>query len=228
MANFQTILFDVDETLLNFKEGQDNALKQLFAAQGVTLTPTLYKLYSAKNHQLWSAYERQEIGRKQVLAERFTYIFNEVGLVKDGAEMDRIFRDYLKEEAILLPGALDVVGQLAKTHELYIVTNGVSETQHRRLEKAGLQPFFKEVFVSEETGYQKPMQEYFDYVFARIPEIDLTKTIIIGDSLLADIKGGNQAGITSCWYNPSGSVNETGVKPCLEIQSLAELVDIVG
>ena len=120
MQAYQTILFDVDDTLLDFKAGQDNALAKLFKHEGVELAPALYDLYIAKNHELWTAYERQEIPRDRVLAESFTYIFKEAGFEKDGVLMDVIFRDYLKEEAILLEGAQEVVEQLSQTHDLYI------------------------------------------------------------------------------------------------------------
>ena len=227
MTRYPIILLDVDETLLNFKEGQTNSLIKLFTEQGLELNETIKAQYDEKNEALWSALERGEIAREQVLAERFTYIFSKYGLVKDGAEMDRIFRGYLQEEAILLDGALELVQQLAKNHELYIVTNGVSTTQYRRLEKAGILPYIKEVFVSEDPGYQKPMGEYFDYVFNRITDFKREQTIIVGDSLGADILGGNQAGIATCWYNPAGLPGNQAIKATYTISKLAQLKEIV-
>ena len=227
MGKFKTILFDVDETLLNFKKGQDQALAYLFRDQGVILTPELHQQYLVKNHDLWQAFERQEVSRDVVLGERFEYIFDVVGLKKDGAEMDHLFRSYLQEEAILLDGALENVQKLQQHHDLYIVTNGVSNTQARRLEKSGLRPYFKDVFVSDDAGYQKPLAGFFDYAFARIPEVDLASTMIIGDSLQADILGGNQAGITSCWYNPERVANTTGIQPTFEINHLDEISQLV-
>lgn len=227
MTNYETLLFDVDETLLNFKEGQHNAITQLFISQGVELTATIRQRYETKNAELWHAFEKGELAKERVLADRFTYIFQECGLQRDGAEMDQIFRGYLKEEAILLEGALEMVAELAQTHQLYVVTNGVSVTQYRRLEKAALLPYFNEIFVSEDTGYQKPMPEFFDYAFQRIQPFDPSKTLIIGDSLIADIQGGNDAGIASCWYNPQQLVNQQGVRPTYEISHLNQLRGIV-
>jgi 2-haloacid dehalogenase len=82
----------------------------------------------------------------------------------------------------------------------------------------------KKIFVSEETGYQKPMKEYFDYCFERIENFDKSRTMIIGDSLSSDIKGGNNAGIAACWFNPSKMTNPSDIKADFEIHSLKELV----
>ena len=110
---------------------------------------------------------------------------------------------------------------------MYIVTNGDSETQHKRLKDSCLYPFFKEIFVSDEIGFQKPQKEFFDYVFARIPNFSVEKGIIIGDSLSADIKGGYLSGIDSCWINPEMLPNDTNIIPTYQIQKLDELYHIL-
>lgn len=42
---------------------------------------------------------------------------------------------------------------------------------------------------------------------------------MIGDSLTADIQGGNNAGIDSVWFNPSNIVNETPAVPTYQVKS---------
>ena len=91
---------------------------------------------------------------------------------------------------------------LKERYDLYIVSNGVASTQYSRLKASGLYSYFKDIFISEETGFQKPQIEFFEYVFQRIPAFDSSKAIIIGDSLGSDIQGGVNAGIDTCWYNP--------------------------
>lgn len=222
-----SILFDVDDTLLNFKAGQRQAIDKLFTEQGLVLTTTMRELYEAKNDQLWSDLEKGLVNREYVLAERFTYIFKEYGLVKDGAEMDQIFRAHLANETIFMEDALEIVKELSQSYNLYIVTNGVAVTQYRRLEKSGLAPFFKGVYISEEVGYQKPMNEFFDCVFEKSPEIVKEETIIVGDSLTADIQGGLNTGIQTCWYNPEKQTNTTSVSPDFEINHLKQLKKII-
>ena len=123
--------------------------------------------------------------------------------------------------------APELVAYLYEKYDLYIVTNGVTETQHRRIKESGLEKYLKKIFVSEETGYQKPMKEYFEYCFQRIPMLDKEKTIIIGDSLSSDIAGGNNAGIDTCWFNLFGQEKPTDMKIDYEINQLSQLYQIL-
>jgi 2-haloacid dehalogenase len=72
------------------------------------------------------------------------------------------------------------------------------------------------------------MKEFFDYVFARISNFDPQQALIIGDSLSSDIKGGQLAGMDTCWFNPMGQENDTDIIPTYEIRKLQELYQILG
>lgn len=225
---YQALFFDVDDTLLDFKKGQHNALKKMFASQGVEMTSAIKSDYLNYNQKLWTDYEEGKIAREALLAERFTYIFGKLNIVCDGLAMDRIFRNYLNEEAELLEGAREVLESLQINYPLYIVTNGVAETQKRRLSKSDLTSYFTDIFISEETGYQKPMPEFFDYVFEKTPDLEPTQCLIIGDSLSADIKGGQLAGMATCWLNPAKQPIDLTVAPTYEIQSIKDLLKILN
>ena len=70
------------------------------------------------------------------------------------------------------------------------------------------------------------MKEFFDIVFAEIPRFDKEKTVIIGDSLTSDIKGGQVAGIDTIWMNPHE--NETKeIRPTFQIKKLTDLYQIL-
>ncbi len=127
-----------------------------------------------------------------------------------------------------MKGALELITNLQKRFVLHIVANGVSRTQDKHLRDSGLYPYFNEVFVSEDTGFQKPMKEFFEYVFTRIPAFPREKGLIIGDSLRADIRGGQRAGLDSCWFNPTETGNDTDTVPTYEIQKLDELYQILN
>ncbi len=106
-------------------------------------------------------------------------------------------------------------------------TDGTARTQHLRLAASGLQPYFKDIFISEETGSQKPQKEFFDRCFARIPGADPARMLIIGDSLSSDIQGGVNAGIDTCWLNPHGEENRRSLPLTWEITQLEELKTIL-
>ena len=125
------------------------------------------------------------------------------------------------------PETVDVVIELGgEDAKILFLTNGVEATQESRLTLSGLRPYLSGVFVSETTGYQKPQREYFDYVFSRISDFDKGRALMIGDSLSSDMKGGEGAGLATCWYNPEHAPNHTDVRVDYEIQELRQLYEI--
>ncbi len=222
------LLFDADGTLLDFSASEKKALAKTFTEYRLPFTDAVYQWHLVNNAKLWQDYEKGIIDRKTVLYTRFVRLFTHFGYAGDGAAFEDSYRHNLDHACEVLPEAPEVVQTLSKTHNLYIVTNGVASTQETRIGDSGLKPYFKDIFISEYLGSQKPQKAFFDQCFARIPDFDPTLALIIGDSLTSDIKGGNNAGIETCWFNPNGEENHTNAKADLEIRSLKELYDLLA
>lgn len=221
------MLFDLDNTLLDFSAAEDIAFRKMVADQGFSYSDTLKTDYQILNQKLWQAYEHGEKSRDEVVTTRFSLFFETLGKEVDGILLENRYRLYLEEGNQLMDGALELMKELSLRFDLYIVTNGVSETQDKRLKSSGLFPFFKGVFVSEDTGFQKPMKEFFDWCFAKVPNIDIETTLIIGDSLSADIQGGINVGMDTCWINPFKVKNTSAIQPTYEISHLNELRELL-
>lgn len=228
MKVYKTLLFDADGTLLDFEAAEKKALEYTFHIHGYPFTETIRNRYLEMNAVLWKAYEDGELTRKEVIYTRFGSLFQELGIEDDGIAFEDGYQHQLGQGHDRIYHAMEVIQTFAQSHDLYIVTNGVSATQYSRLQDAGLDPYFKKVFVSEEMGYRKPMIEYFDYCFSRIPNIQTSNTLIIGDSLTSDMQGGVNAGIDTCWYNPLEKENDKDILITYEIKDLRELYNIVG
>lgn len=227
MKKYKTLLFDADNTLLDFDKTEKEALRKTFTMQNIPFTPAMKNRYLQINTALWNAYEEGRMTREEVIFTRFGKLFDEFHIAEDGVQFEHIYQKELGKGHALMPHALELVKHLKKDYELYIVTNGVSATQHSRLHDSGLDQHIRKAFISEEIGYRKPMKEYFDYCFAHIPSFEKEQTLIIGDSLSSDMQGGIHAGIATCWMNPKQKPNMQDLPITYEITNLKELYSIL-
>ena len=220
---FNAILLDLDDTILDFGKAEAAAISKTFVDLGIEPTEALLHRYSEINLSQWEAMERGELTRERVLLRRFELLFEELGFETDIQACEDRYRAYLGVGHYFIEGAEELLAYLAPKYRLYIASNGVAETQYSRLKSAAIGHFFDEIFISETTGYHKPERGYFDYCFARIPNFDPSRTLMIGDSLTGDILGGNNAGIHTCWFNPKHKPRRTDIVPTYEVHSLSEL-----
>lgn len=224
---YKKLLLDVDGTLLDFDKSAEKGLETLFAQRGYPFDETIFPLYDMINVGLWERYERGEIPRERVLVDRFTIMFERLGIDEKGDTFEDDFRDQLEQNPFWMEGAEELLRYLQPKYEMYIVTNGVARTQKARFAATGLPAYVKDVFISEMIGAQKPQKEYFDYCLAHIGPCEKSEILLVGDSLTADILGANRAGIPSCWFNPKGKANDGQAVPDFEIRRLEELREML-
>lgn len=216
------LFIDLDDTILDFKKAEHVAVKKTLSDFGVEPTEAVCSRYSIINQQHWEAMERKEMTRQQVLEGRFAVLFAELGVNVDAAVCSRQYTENLSVGHYFLPGAREAVESLSKKYKLYMTSNGTAWVQRSRLASADIEKFFLDIFISQEIGYNKPAKEYFDGCFAKIPDFDPRKAMIVGDSLSSDILGGKNAGIATCWVNPKHKpVGD--IVPDYEIEDLTQL-----
>ncbi len=224
---FEFILLDADETLLDFKKAEQKAFAGTFRKYGIEPDEVLFQTYDRINHGLWAAFERGEISKQEILDRRFRETFRAMNFEGEFPGFEEAYQTALSEGSDTIPGATEVCRILSGISRLYLVTNGVGFTQRRRMKESGLEAYFQEFFISEEIGFQKPQPEYFRKVFERIPGFEREKALLVGDSLNSDIRGGEQAGIATCWFSRYGFPEESEAKADYEISDLRELIEIV-
>lgn len=221
------LLLDLDDTILDFKMQEHVAIRKTLAGVGIEPTDEVCALYSRINEAHWKRLEKGELTRQQVLHGRFGVLFEELGVVADPAKTAKQYEGNLSDGHYFLPGALEAVQQLSKKYKLYLASNGTAVVQERRLSSAGIVPYFKEIFISQYIGANKPAKEFFDYCFAHIPNFDPAKAIIVGDSLSSDILGGIRAGIRTCWVNPKHKIAEANIQPDYTIENITQLEELL-
>ena len=217
------VLFDVDDTLLDFGKAEAAAIRKTFERIGIPVTDELIRRYSEINAQQWSRFEKGEITREKLLTERFDILFSELG-INVPSEMAQASYEYLLGIGhYFVDGAEELLEALKDKYELYIVSNGNASVQDRRLKSAGIIPYFKDIFISERVGFNKPSAEFFEACFERIPGFEKDKAVIVGDRLSSDILGGINAGVKTCWFNPRGDAPDPDIPADYEIKHLGEL-----
>ncbi len=227
MKKYKYLLFDVDGTLLDFDKAEQYALEYTFRHYDISLTYEINQRYEEINKKLWKDFENGLIDKKTVVYSRFVLLFKEFNIPVDGIAFEDDYQKALGQGYFVLPHTIEVLSALYQKYPLYVVTNGVSQTQYSRLEGTDIKKYFQNIFVSEDIGHQKPSKEYFDYCFKNIDKIDLSKTLIIGDSLSSDIQGGINAGIDTCWFNPNHLDKPEAMPINYEIHDLRELLQLL-
>ncbi len=230
MKKYTTILFDADDTLLDFGKDETQALTTVMARYNIPATKENISTYKEINLSLWKAIERGEIDKPTLKKIRFRLFFDKIGFKTDidPFVINEEFLSALGNGGNLKDGAKELIDGLKKQgYDLYIVTNGIALTQKRRLTKAGILSVFSDIFVSEAIGSQKPKKEYFDYVLSHIKEKDIGRVLLVGDSLTSDIKGAVNAGITCAWLRHSKDIDHSAYNPDYIIDYIGEVTDLL-
>ena len=224
-----TLLWDVDGTLLDFKAAESAAVRSLFREFSLgPCTDEMISRYSAINEVFWQRLERNEITKQQVLVGRFEQFFAEVNVpVALAEEFNRRYQLRLGDTIVYRDRSLQLVQSLRGRVKQYAVSNGTTAAQTKKLRLSGLGDLMDGVFLSEAVGAEKPNIAFFDAVFEAIGPVRAEEVMIVGDSLTSDIRGGNNAGILTCWYNPEKKSAPAGYRIDYDIADLWEIVPLL-
>lgn len=225
---FQWLLFDFDNTLVDFTNTSKNALWQSFTDFGSRCTDAIYDLYKDINHQVWSAFERGEMSAERLRVERFARLFE---ALEESPAAPEVFSRRFLENLVALShaydGVHDFLDQLGKDYKLGLITNGLKEVQRPRLELLRMTHHFSAIVVSDEIGVAKPDPAFFDYTYSQIPTAPVKEQmLVIGDNLQSDIKGGNDFGHSTCWVS-HGRTNDSTVVPDFTVEGVLGLKGVL-
>jgi len=227
MTKYNLVLFDADGTLFDYDQPEGIALQKTFEHHQFEYCDDIWSRYRVINSRMWMEFESGRMDKVDLQIGRFRSLLEESNLKTDAAVFNSIYLDFLAEGGYLINGALEVCRELSFHCTLAIATNGIARTQIGRLKNSAIEPYIKHIIVSEDAGYQKPHRGFFQYAFSVCGQQDKDKVIIVGDSLSADIKGGADFGINTCWYNPEGIEENNGLRSDYEIKDLRELPRLI-
>ena len=224
----RNVLFDLDDTLFDFHKAEKIALTKTLVHFGIDPTEETLALYSTINAAHWKRLELGEISREEVKVGRYRELFKTIGVECDPVKATAYYESMLAIGHYFMPGAPELLEVLYGKYRLYIVSNGTAKVQEGRIGSSGIAKYMDGIFISQILGANKPDKQFFDICFADIPDFSLSETVIIGDSLSSDIKGGINAGITTVWFNPKGIENDNDIKPDYTIKELSEVPGLLS
>lgn len=224
----RNVLFDLDDTLFDFHKAEKIALTKTLVHFGIDPTEEILALYSTINAAHWKRLELGEISREEVKVGRYRELFKTIGVECDPVKATAYYESMLAIGHYFMPGAPELLEELYRKYRLYIVSNGTAKVQEGRIGSSGIAKYMGGIFISQILGANKPDKQFFDICFAEIPDFSLSETVIIGDSLSSDIKGGINAGITTVWFNPKGIENDNNIKPDYTIKELSEVPGLLS
>ena len=227
-VNYDWILFDADNTLFDFHASSELAFFAAFKQVGISATKEHYQAFQQINQQTWQAFDLNQLDHESIKRIRFERLFDAYkidGL--DPLDFNALYFDQLICHARFIEGAPEILKQLHGQIRLGVITNGMKEVQRPRLEYCGWTGYFDVIVVSGEIGHSKPDRAFFDVAASQMDIGAPDRILVVGDNLYADIKGGNDFGFHTAWFNPSGQEMENGVRPHYEISRLTDLYSIL-
>ncbi len=224
---YNSLLIDLDDTLLDYSNDEKKAIKAVLEKNGIPFSSDVLELYSEINDNGHTFVLGKEITAKSFITNHFVKLLRLLEVRGEMAEdlADEYYQEMLNSHK-LKTGALKVLRYLKKSgYKLYITSNGYPEFQYKRMKDAKIYNLFDGAFISEEIGLKKPSRGFFEYVIRHIPESNRSKILVIGDAPAADIFGGINSKLDTCWL-------KNGDKLCKYkfnyiINSIEELIEIL-
>ncbi len=223
--NYEVLVLDLDNTLIDFDIMEERSLLAAFKYYGIELVEGLLDDYYEINRKMWKDLEKGLIKQEILLVKRFELLFEKYSIELSPKDFNQKYLAAMPENAVFLDGAENFLSWAKDRYTLVMMTNGFKDVQRKKISKLALEQYFDHILISGEVGYEKPMKGIYDYLFEVIGEIAKEKVLVVGDSISADIKGGNDYGLDTVWFNKRNKDMDSPAK--YEVKNIAGLYEIV-
>ncbi len=229
MAIYTCLLLDIDNTLLDYDTAERQALIDTLLHFNLPYNDESIALYHDVNRKLWTSLAKGQINKNKLFSVRFSRFLQMLNLPDDGSSrrMNDFYEVQLSLHSEKLPGALQALDALSEVATLAAVTNGTAKVQGDRIREAGIEPYLDGIYISEKMGVRKPQARFYEMILEDLGISDRSKVLIVGDDLSADVQGGMNANIDTCWFNLQREENATKICPTHTVYSYQGLYEVV-
>ena len=223
----RAVFVDVDDTLLDFHACARESALYAAAHAGISLPDDFMDTFMRFNNLYWHRIEQGIMTREELHQVRWKSILHALGLEGDSLQMERGFREQLRNAAVPVPGAHAMLAFLSERVPVWVASNANRDQQEQRLRKAGMLDYVRGILASGNIGASKPDSSFFKACLDRVAPLAPRECLMIGDSMQADIVGAAHVGMLTCWYHSDGAEEEAGgIAPDWTIRKLEEITKI--
>lgn len=230
---YKHIFFDLDHTLWDFETNSKETLYDLYhemnlSSYGVAEFEHFHSTYHHHNNIFWDRFRKGFVTREELRWKRMWRTLLDYKLANEplAKQMSDRYLEILPTKKNLFEDTIEILDYLKeKKYPMHLITNGFEKTQMAKLANSGIRPYFEHIITSEAAGIMKPHVAIFEYAMEQTGAIAET-SIMIGDTLDADIEGGNRAGIDTVFFNPNHDPIDK-VIPTYTIHKLSTLKEIL-
>ena len=225
---YKHLFFDLDHTIWDFDKNAEETLHELYHTYqlrdlGLYSPDRFIEVYTQNNHQLWADYHVGKITKQKLRETRFSKTFLDLGLSPELIP-ERFEDDYVTicpSKTNLFPKAHETLCYLKERYSLHLISNGFKESTEQKVNNNGLDIYFENVVISEVVGFNKPDRAIFNHALT-LANAGIAESIMIGDSIEADIRGAQDYGMKAIYFNPERKEKPEDVQQ--EINCLSELM----
>lgn len=230
---YKHVFFDLDHTLWDFETNSKETLYDLYhelklAELGIAAFDHFHDTYHHHNTIFWDRFRKGYISREDLRWKRMwrTLLDYKVASEPLARQLSEKYLEVLPTKTNLFKDTLDILDYLKeKGYPMHLITNGFEKTQHAKINNSGIKSYFTHIITSEQAGIMKPHLAIFEYALGKAG-VTAGESLMVGDTLEADIEGAINAGMDSAYFNPAVPANGK-IKPTYIINALSELKTIL-
>lgn len=226
------IIFDVDDTLYDQTQPFKRAFEKLWKGKYEVDLDKLYRISREYSNDIFDKVLTKEISidesgvyRIQMAMKDFGYLINE----EEALQFQLAYRAFQSD--IIMSDTMKEILDYCVAHKvtLGVLTNGLSEHQHKKIAGLNLQQWIDPayLFVSDDIGVSKPDSKAFKILEEKM-KLNIEDTYFVGDSLTHDIEGAKHAGWHAIWMDRRGNdITLANHKPDYIVKSEEELLALM-
>lgn len=219
------VFFDLDHTLWDFDKNSGLTFEKIFKLNNLDVDlSTFLEVYEPINLKYWKLYREEKVTKPALRYGRLKEAFNAINIDVEDDMINHLsvaYIDYLTTFNHLFEGALSILNYLRDKYELHIITNGFEEAQERKMQNANIKSYFKTITNSEMVGVKKPNPKIFNFALDSA-KASPNESVMIGDSLEADIEGAHNIGMETIYFDYKKLNNSNGYKRVTTLKSIGD------